>query len=99
MRGHGQAATARTELLTAAPAAWQDALRITLAAFPDLRPIDPARITFSINTFPGSATQHSARVLDDGWKTLAVELPRRIRIEVADGPGDEEARQSSLHPF
>lgn len=71
----------------------QHALRLALAAFPTLRTIeDPDRIAFSIDAFPGSS--HWARVLDDGWPALAVELPRRIRIQVVDRPGDKEARGS-----
>lgn len=64
---------------------------MALAAFPSLRFIDPARIIFSIDTPP---MWYPARILDDGWKTLASEHQRKIRIEVADGPGDEDARQS-----
>ena len=60
-------------------------------AFPILEEYDLDRIEFDAS-FPLESTRWS-RILDEAWPGFASNPPTRLRVRVADGPGDKAASE------
>ena len=68
-------------------------------AFSHLADYPPERIDFLSPVVPDAKTDDDkawSRILDEAWENFESNPPARLRVQIADAPGDAERSKSKL---
>jgi hypothetical protein len=68
----------------------EETIQIVQKGFPELAEFDEERITF--------LNGDGAIIFDEAWEHFASSPPDKLKIKVADAPGEWEKRESVKHP-
>jgi hypothetical protein len=67
----------------------EETIQIVQKGFPELAEFDEERITF--------LNGDGAIIFDEAWDHFGSSPPEKLRIVVADAPGEKEKRESTQH--
>lgn len=70
----------------------QETIDVVRRAFPEVAKYPDSRIEFEVG-IDGSKEDWGG-LMDDAWSQFATQAPSRIKVTVADGPGDARRRKS-----
>ncbi|KAK4683584.1 hypothetical protein P7C73_g6654, partial [Tremellales sp. Uapishka_1] len=84
----------REEVLSVLGSGRPETVEIVQRTFPLLAGFEAERISFM--TY-GEANRNFIRISDEAWSTFDEDPPKTLYIQVADNPGDAEARRQHSH--